>query len=321
MSTLKIQLQKPTPEFDLEYQESRLHRQLQQKFSASLEKKKQLTELRKEGVGQMRASLRSQLGIPTEPPAVAPYEAEEVKTGEVEPPEFKDSEKRRTEITKEIEALNAKRPSDGSFPPVIGPCGSCVSVSPPMSSEYVEVNTNTELAAVRYQPYLNPQQGEFGGHTWLWRDEFLHLGGGGESVYLVTGIGEWLFSGPNSGVGTVRADYRVSGKCLTSAWYQDYPGSVLNQAFIYLEVLDPGNVWHISRFRLYDEGLVPELYFPSTDSKEFDWDAFSLTVEVPIAPDDWYFVFAYLDLWSVGYYDAYSHADLRIVVPRFEICV
>lgn len=284
-----VDIQRPKePPFNLEREISWLRHEMLKTGTIAKEKLSLQTRLQQKYLEPIYEPLRRQVGEPPEREEIA-RECQEYLIAAKQ--EFM-----QLEIEQRIRGMIANE-RRSSLSPRVGSCAPAYAPYP-NSYQYPDVYGGDGL-----ESYLNASIGCMG-----WYVTTYPIGG---ETWLATGVGEWVYSGANSGMASLRADLYVWGRCVEYS-----PGGYIrNIVRVHVRTWDATGQVYDAQQTIHDNWEV--IGFSIRDFS----DVFSPTVYVPIQPYRWYLVWAWVEQYAVGCpIICGGGQNLWIYANRLEIC-
>jgi hypothetical protein len=180
--------------------------------------------------------------------------------------------------------------------------GSCVPAFAPYPNDFQDPAV---IGGLGLTSYLDRSIGRMGGDMTVYP-----IGG---DVALNTGVGEFVYSGANSGTASVRVDASVFGR-----WGEEtFGGYWRNLTRLHVRTWDSGGQLFDGLTTIHDNSVVAA----GVSIREFVGDSFSATVFLPSQSFRWYLVWAWVEQYTVGTpLNSGGGQNLSIFAQRLEIC-
>jgi hypothetical protein len=273
------------PQLSIERERSWIQDETAKSARAAYERLYTATSLQQERLGPVTEALRRQAGQ---------IEVEESKRASRERLAALDREVEDQRLAQRIGAMVRKDPRSR----VTARLASCSYAYPPYSADWYSWDCVGDV-----HHHLDRSIGQFGGLTWV------DVAGG---CWLGTGVGEWFYSGANSGTAIVYADLSVYGSAEENAYFS-YMRNAVNAHVL---TWDAGGQEYQGTQTVHDNYEIL-----GSNVRSFNGDAFSPFVYVPIDPYRYYFVWAWAEQYSVAGGAAWGGTHLWIYSNRIVMCV
>jgi len=286
-----VNIQKPKePRFDLARETSWLREEMLKTGKIAKEKLGRETKLHQKHLDRIYEPLRRQIGASPESEELTRESHEYVMAATQDLAELDIEQRMRNMIGNERRASLSPR------------VGSCVPAFAPYPSSYQDPSAIGGFGLVSH---LDASIGQMGG--------FLTTYPIGGDVWLATGVGEWVYSGANSGTASVRVDTSVWGRCAEEA----IGGYWRNMVKIHVRTWDADGQLYDAQQTIHDNWEVIGLSI-----RDFNGDSFSPTMFVPIQAYRWYLIWAWAEQYTASTpINAGGGSNLWIYASRLEICV